>query len=701
MGLTPPPDGAASGSGSETTSQRPLIGAAVLVAIIGLAAAVVAWNTTGQILDETVHKLSSVYYSTWFPGGVLHDPWARSTSRLYSVLQAPFVRELSGSEAVQVGRALNALLFASASVPAYLLIRPVVRNRAWACLGAVLVVAVPWLVLTTALFTENLAYPLFLFAALALAEAYRRPAWWRDGIALAAVAACILTRAQLVALLAAYLAVAALGALRLRRPAQAVRAYPFATALIGAGVVVAFAALATGSLEEKLQRFAGPYAATTVDGTRLRLDVFRAVGVQALALSLGTGIVLPVTAAVWYSRALAGRFDLAARACAIAAVSAGGAVAGAAFLSTGGYQGPITEERYFIYVAPLLIIGGIAGIAHLGKPAPRSVLGVGVAVAALLVLVPFPRTLDFESSFFAPAMTAAGWLAAQIAPAGAMSERLVLAAVALAAAVLAWRAAAGRGARARPGAIAVGVAIQLALLAVTYAAVLGEIPGVPARTGSDQAERGFVDRATDNAPAIWIDAQSQFNAPQQVDAAQGTLLYNDGLRTRLQVPGQLLPPEAFPVSVLPFAGLVDPAGGTVTLFTPRRTNFFIAERNSSYVQLAGSTIARSSRFPLDVVRVDGRPRLRWLTTGMGAAGGIPPGERIPLSLWGPARARLFILAAAPTTLRLRRDGKERTIAVNAGHTSFTVSTCGRRMRGTLRPRGQVQLWSVQVTRIRC
>jgi hypothetical protein len=698
-GIRPPEATVASASGSSRRARLASLAAAGVVCAIAISAAAVSWQITGVILDETVHKLSAVYYSTWFPGGVLHDPWARSTSRLYSVLLFPFVKLLPGADAVRAGRALNGALFASAALPAYLLLRTIAR-AAWAAWGAVLVVAVPWLVLTTALFTENLAYPLFLWAVLAMAEAYRRPTWWRDGLALVAVGLCIATRAQLVALLAAYVLVALLRAAQLRRPRLVLRAYPFVTAIFAVAMLAAVAGLAAGRLHHELSSLAGPYSVGSVDGVRVRLDIVRAAAVETLALSLGTGLVLPVLAAAWYPRALAGRLDERARACALAGALAGGAVAAAALISTGGYIGALTEERYFVYLAPLLVIGGIAALARAELAAPRVVVAMGLILAALLAIVPLPRTIDPESVYFAPAMTAARWLADRLGTAGNASERLLLAAVALGAAALAWRAAANPRGLARAAALATGTALQLILLAVTYAAVLDGISGVPGRTGSDQAERGFVDRATGGAVATWVESQSRNDAAQAMEAARSTLLYNDGVRERLYVPGTGLPPEAFPLSLLRVVGVLDRRTGAVRMVHPRRTSFFVGEPSSPYVQLAGATIARSSLFPLEVVRVDGRPHVRWLTSGIGLAGSVPAGQPVRFTVWGPLEARIRLVAPTPVRIRSRVGGVQRSLTVGPEQGVVAFRACGRE-RGSLRAQGAARVVGVELGPARC
>jgi hypothetical protein len=349
----------------------------------------------------------------------------------------------------------------------------------------------------------------------------------------------------------------------------------------------------------------------------------------------------------------------------------------------------------------LLVLGGIAALAPAERAVPRAVAIVGVVFAVLLVIVPLPRTIDPEASFFAPAMTAARWLADRLVTGGGVAERLVLAVVALGAVVVAWRAAAAKDGRWRLVAVAGGAAIQIALLAVTYTAVLGGISGVPGRTGSDQAQLGFVDRATGGAVATWIDSQSRGNAPQEVAAARDTLLYNDGLRDRLLVPGNALPDDVFPLSLLRIAGSVNERTGVVRTFHPRSRWFFVAERSSPYIQLAGTTIARSREFPLDVVRVDGEPRASWLSRGLGLAGGIPADKPVTFTAWGPVEARVHLFAPTPVHVQWRAGDERRSLTVDPQQQTLSLRACGSQQQATVRTDGSAQVLGVDVTPTRC
>ena len=91
-----------------------------------------------------------------------------------------------------------------AAVPAYFLARRVLSQ--WLSLAAALLaVAVPSMVYTGTLMTENAFYPIFLAAALALVLMLERPTWQRQLLVLGIALVAFATRAQAIALFPAIL----------------------------------------------------------------------------------------------------------------------------------------------------------------------------------------------------------------------------------------------------------------------------------------------------------------------------------------------------------------------------------------------------------------------------------------------------------------------------------------------------------------
>jgi hypothetical protein len=135
---------------------------------------------------------------------------------LYPLLIAPAFRITAVPDAYIGAKAIDTVVMSLAAVPAYFLARRVVRPGL-ALLVALLTVAVPSMVYTGMLMTENLFYPLFLCCALALVAALERPTWQRLAVLLVLSFVAFLTRAQAVALVPAILtAPLLLGRARLR-----------------------------------------------------------------------------------------------------------------------------------------------------------------------------------------------------------------------------------------------------------------------------------------------------------------------------------------------------------------------------------------------------------------------------------------------------------------------------------------------------
>src|SRR4029078_6382111 len=103
---------------------------------------------------------------------------------------------------------VNAVLFASAAIPAYLLTRRL-AGEPCALVVALLSVSLPWCVNAAFVMSEAAAYPVFLWAILACHAAVSEPSPRRDALALGALALAFFTRPQFL-VLAAVLPIAAL-----------------------------------------------------------------------------------------------------------------------------------------------------------------------------------------------------------------------------------------------------------------------------------------------------------------------------------------------------------------------------------------------------------------------------------------------------------------------------------------------------------
>jgi hypothetical protein len=107
------------------------------------------------------------------------------------------------AHAYAAAKAINALLMSLAAIPVYLIARRLVS--VWLALAAaVLAIAIPSLIYTGTIMTENAFYPAFLACVFAFFSALERPTLWRQLGALGLVGVAFLIRAQAVTLVPAF-----------------------------------------------------------------------------------------------------------------------------------------------------------------------------------------------------------------------------------------------------------------------------------------------------------------------------------------------------------------------------------------------------------------------------------------------------------------------------------------------------------------
>jgi hypothetical protein len=294
--------------------------------------------------------------------------------------------------AYAAAKAINAVVMSSAALPAYFLARRVL-DRGLALAAAALALAVPSLVYTGTLMTENAFYPLFLCVALALVLVLERPAARRQLVLLALCAVAYLTRQQALALLVSAVAAPPLLALVERAGLRSLRAYRVLWLALGGGLAAAVAVeAARGRSPLALlgaYRVTGSYHYSL--GTVAKWLLYH---VAELDLYLG---VVPFAALALLALCARG-LPRPARIFVVAAVALTvPLVVEVAFFASLPSVSRI-EERNLFYVAPLFLIALLVWIER-GLPRPRRLaLGVALAAGLLPAALPYAKLIGLNAT---------------------------------------------------------------------------------------------------------------------------------------------------------------------------------------------------------------------------------------------------------------------------------------------------------------
>lgn len=388
------------------------------------------------------------------PGDIDRYP-SGSTVLGYAAWLAPLYALLDSSSAFTAAHVLNLLLMVSAAAPAYLLTQRIVGGRLVAYLVAALTITVPWLAQATNMLAEPLAYPVSVWAVLAVVMAVENGGMRADVLALGSVAVAFLVEPQLGVLGMVFVAGVLLQELRFPAgqpvfeggPAQRVKLVVTAIAgrhlVVAIVVVVGVAVLALGQTSGLL----GSYS-VTVSGD-LVPDNFRAT-LYLLANRIGAGIgFLPfVFGAAWVAGSVIRPADRRAHAYALVL---GLTVVGvlAVVTSFGLRFAPDPQERYAFYVAPPLFI---ATACFFCRPVTRKLGVVAGGLAAIGAILMIRQTAyGGTSELFASPTTSfhqvlvgrstqiGGWLGIDNLAAGDLAAALALVALIASAVALARR----------------------------------------------------------------------------------------------------------------------------------------------------------------------------------------------------------------------------------------------------------------------
>lgn len=322
----------------------------------------------------------------------VHGELIPSLNQLYPLVIAPAFTQGSVPAALHDAHVLSAFVMASVIIPVFLLARRVVQSERVALLVAALAVCVPWIVYSSFLLTEVVAYPAFVWALLGLQRATTSPRARNDLLAVGALALAILARTQFTLLLvvlpaAIFLHELALaeGASRRERARGAVRRavaghLPLVAACAVLIVVVGGLA-AAGRLSDVL----GTYS-TTVKGDVVPSGIARSFTEHVATLALGLGVLPFVLGVAWLLGGLAARRTREQQqAFAFIGVLTTVVVTLQVTIFDLRFAEGDVIDRYLFYLAPVALIGFGAALADRGWPRwsllwPTAVVLIGFAL---------------------------------------------------------------------------------------------------------------------------------------------------------------------------------------------------------------------------------------------------------------------------------------------------------------------------------
>ena len=286
-------------------------------------------------------------------------------------------------------KTINSLVMSLAAVPAYLLARRMLCKEL-ALFAALLTVAVPSMVYTGTVMTENLFYGLFLLVSLALVAMVERPTLWRQAVLLVLIVIAYLTHARSVAFLPAVVVAPFLFAFYERRPLRStLRRYATLYLLVGAGAaLVVVAQVARG---DSVGSLLGAYSVVGDQSYGVR-QVADSTLWHAADLSLYVGVVPLAASILVVARARQESRAVQAFVAAAVPLAISFTIVVAAFASQ--FASDRIHERNLFQLTPLLLIGLLVWVNGHDGGAPRNwpLLAGATAVAALLPLtIPYGR----------------------------------------------------------------------------------------------------------------------------------------------------------------------------------------------------------------------------------------------------------------------------------------------------------------------
>ncbi|TML15912.1 MAG: glycosyltransferase family 39 protein [Actinobacteria bacterium] len=334
--------------------------------LAGLTSRVQDWYVmTDELLYERL-AISIAHLGSPLPH--VHGELIGNVNQLYPLLLAPLFHGTLVPPGLHHAHVLNAFVMSSAAVPAYLLTRRVTQSVRLSYVVAALTICIPWIAISSFLMTEVVAYPVFVWAALALHHALVAPRPRHDALLLFALVVAILARTQFAvfllavpfALLIHEFAFAPQSSLRPRLAATArgvVSVHRVLAVAYACLLLAALGLLAAGRLSSAL----GTYS-VTAEGNLFPSGMAHSLVEHLAPIGLGMGILPFVVGIAWLGTAVVRSRTREQHAFAALAV----VVILALLLEVTSYdlrfgQGRL-HDRYLFYVVPLVLVAFAAAL---------------------------------------------------------------------------------------------------------------------------------------------------------------------------------------------------------------------------------------------------------------------------------------------------------------------------------------------------
>jgi hypothetical protein len=664
-----------------------------VVALAGLTllAALLLWTQARQIHlwtqdEELFVQLSRVIANGPFPDSVFslrEGLDQRGLQRATVLLLAVPLSDINGVLGFDIARALMCLAFASATIPAWLVLRGVGVTPGWSLFGAMLVVLVPWASVTGSFLTESVAYPAALWALYGAWRACAVPGWRSDLLALGLAALASLARTNLLVLLAVAPAAVLFQALigcgwSVRAAARRLWSeHPVFAVLLVPGSIVLVLMLAGVNLGP-LQRLSGGYV------TSLGLLDFGPVpgkfATQVSRIVTGVGVLPAVLSCAWIVTRLRPSADPRERGLALAA-----AIAFFIVLFSTVYAAP--EERYLMLVAPALILPAVVTLSRFDVSAV-GVAVFGVIAGLLVARADWPFVGDAAKLLTDPAATFLGRVVTF-----RVSEVLVGVAIAVVCGLVAW------GVSRRPRQVLLGVAAAIvAIQLVQTAYVVTKRADWAGGGASSLDDWTWIDQRVPDDTAVAVQAEAISNGPDYAGAWRDAAFFNRRVETVL-VTGPLN--LTVPIYGRRMTMGIDDATGEVIreqFDSAPFPRWIVVPTLFRRVGFDAESVARSTYLAAELVHLRGTPTVAWQWGTTDPDGWLSPANRsAELTIYpaGGTGRCLTVTLIAPSGAKqdhrytLRSGDERRSGVIGGDRSSATVSIpiADGRTSATLRASG--------------